>query len=166
MKKEGILNIIYILFVTLILAVNLIFKISLIGTYTNLFLILVGLHLLIAHIIVKTQSNKVIGYIVFILISLLIILYQLAIVSTKEVYFSSPNNTNTIVVVEKSASLSKGYSLLYERKYFLFKKAINWNRIDGLNSFSSGYYTFEWKSEDLAIIECDNEFYGQINLGM
>ncbi|MEG0308933.1 MAG: hypothetical protein RR636_13380 [Clostridium sp.] len=164
MKKRSSLNMIYILFVTIILAINLIFKISLMGAYTNLFLILVGLYLLIEYIIRETQGNKVSGLIVFISMSFLIILFQLLIVSKKEVYFSSPNNTNVIIVIEKSPSLLRGYSVLYERKYWMFKKPINYSQIDGLNNFSSGYYTFEWLSEDIAIMKCDNEFYGQVNL--
>ena len=81
----------------------------------------------------------------------------------KEIYFTSPEKTNTVVIVERSFLLG-GYSTIYERKLWLFKKPVNWNRIDGLNSFSSGYFTIHWISEKAAIMKCNGEHYGQINL--
>lgn len=83
--------------------------------------------------------------------------------SKKELYFQAPNRANTIIVVEKS-SLLDGYSNIYEKKYCLFKRSVNWNRIEGLNNFSSGQYTIEWISESSAIIECAGEHYGQVNI--
>ncbi len=166
MKKISLLNvisIIYILVIAFVLAFKLIFNLSLIGSYTNMILIILGLYIFISQIIKETQSSKVTGYIVFLLISFSLIIFSLFFLSKEETYFSSPNNTETLIIVEKS-SLLDGYSLIYEKKFCLFKKPLNWNRIEGLNNFSSGYYTIKWTSEKTAIMNCNGEYYGQLNL--
>ncbi len=166
MKKICLFNVIsitYILIIILLIAIKVAFNLSLIGNYTNTALIILGLYLVILYIIKETQSSKVIGYMVFIAISFLVITSQLLFFSKKELYFQAPNRANTIIVVEKS-SLLDGYSTIYEKKYWLFKRSVNWNRIEGPNNFSSGQYTIEWISESSAIIKCAGEHYGQVNI--
>lgn len=139
------------------------FQLSFIGTHTDIVLILIGLYLFTLFVVKEEICNKKIACIFFIIISLVPILFQLVILSKNELYFSSPENTNTLVIVERS-SLLDGYSSIYEKKYVVFKKPVNWNRINGLNNFSSGSYTIEWVNEKVAIMKYENEHYGQINL--
>lgn len=116
-----------------------------------------------SYVVREEMCNKTIAYIVLIFISIAVIMYPLIFLEQKEIYFTSPEKTNTVVIVERS-SLLRGYSTIYEKKLYLFKKPVNWNRIDGLNSFSSGYFTIHWISEKVAIMKRNGEHYGQINL--
>lgn len=139
------------------------FQLSPIGNYTDAGLIIAGLYLFTSYVVREEIWNKTIAYIAFTIISLAIIMYPLIFLEQKEIYFTSPEKTKTVVIVERSFFLG-GYSTLYEKKYFLFKKPVNWNRIDGLNNFSSGYFTIHWISDKAAIMKRNGEHYGQINL--
>jgi hypothetical protein len=155
--------VIYILIIIITTLLREIFQLSFIGNYTDIALILIGLYLFTLFVAKQEICNKKIALFVFTAISLVPILFQLVILSKNELYFSSPNNTNTLVIVERS-SLLDGYSSIYEKKYVVFKKPVNWNRINGLNNFSSGSYTIEWVNEKIAIMKYEDKHYGQINL--
>lgn len=157
------ISVIYILIIILTTLLREFFQLSFIGNYTDIALILIGLYLFTLYVVREEICNKKIARIVFIVISLVPILFQLVILSKNEIYFSSPNNINTLVIVERS-SLLDGYSSIYEKKYVVFKKPVNWNRINGINNFSSGSYTIGWVDEKIAIIKYEDKHYGQINL--
>lgn len=165
-KKNNLFRIIVITYISIIVFTTLLrvfFELSLVGNYTDVGLIIVGLYLFTLFLIREKMCNKITTHIVFIFISLIPIINQVLFLSQEEVYFSSPKNTNTLVIVER-AFLHQGYSSIYEEKYLLFKKPVNWNRVDGLRNFSSGFFTIEWIMEDIAIMKLNGEHYGQINL--
>lgn len=164
--KSNLFRIIVIAYMSIIIFTTLLrvfFELSPIGNYTDIGLIIVGLYLFTLFLVREKICNKIIAYTVFVFISFIPIIFQLVILSKNELYFSSPNNTNTLVIVE-SSSLLDGYNTIYEKKYLLFKKPVNWNRINGLNNFSSGFFIIEWIREDIAIMKRNGEHYGQINL--
>lgn len=165
-KKNNLFRIIVIVYMSIIMFTTLLrvfFELSPIGNYTDVGLVIVGLYLFTLFLVREKICNKIIAYTVFIFISLIPIINQVLFLSQEEVYFSSPKNTNTLVIVER-AFLHQGYSSIYEKKYLLFKKPVNWNRVDGLRNFSSGFSTIEWIKEDIAIMKRNGEHYGQINL--
>jgi hypothetical protein len=165
-KKNNLFRIIVIVYMSIIISTTLLrvyFKLSPIGNYTDVGLTIVGLYLFTLFLIREKIYNKITAHIVFIFVSLIPIINQVLFLSQEEVYFSSPKNTNTLIIVERS-SFHHGYSSIYEKKHLLFKKPVNWTQVDGLRNFSSGFFTIEWTKEDIAIMKRNGEHYGQINL--
>jgi hypothetical protein len=141
---------------------QMLFDLFLIRSITMITIDIVLLILGVKIFVDKLEYNKFICY------GVLAILVSINILSSllrekEELYFSSPNGWNMIIVTERSG-IHNGYSEIYQKKYLIFKKTLNHAPINGLRNFSSGYFYFQWLNEQSANIICDGEIYGSVNL--
>ncbi|MEG0775358.1 hypothetical protein [Clostridium sp.] len=155
-----------VLIVTLIMLsffiLQMLFDLFLIRSITMITIDIVLLILGVKIFVDKLEYNKFICY-GFLALLIFVNIFNYLLNEKKELYFSSPNKKN-IVVVTESSGMHSGYSEIYEKKYLIFKKPLNHGSIYGLRNFSSGYFYFQWLNEQSANIICDSEVYGRVNL--